>query len=132
MEQQLITDRVKTLNDVCQVLGKDYDVEFSAERMQYLTPDERAYKEWALIAQALNEDWVVNVNDTDQRHYWPVFERSAVGLSYDVFDLSYANAYVGARLVFRSWQLVEYAVNQFPDTFKAFFNNPTNELCSAK
>ena len=35
-----VCDRVKTLQDACEETGRDYDVEFSPERIKNETPDE--------------------------------------------------------------------------------------------
>lgn len=111
-----ITDRVKTFEDACNVTG-DYP---KSDRFTEGTTDEIAYKKLKVIIAALNEGWTPDWNNSNEVKYYPWFEmRSGFRLTY-VFDY-YRASNVGSRLCFRTRDLANYAVSQFPDLYKDFF-----------
>jgi hypothetical protein len=118
-----VMDRVKSLRDACDETGRNYDLEFSEDRTKGETPDETAYREWKIIAEALNEGQEVDFYNSKQRKYtiWVEYQASGRGLS--LYGVYYADSYsaVGPRLVFVSEELAKYAFKQFPDTFNKFF-----------
>lgn len=115
--QRKITDRVKTYDDACQVLGFD-SVIYGYEEM---SEDEIAYRKLKVIIKALNEGWTPDWNNSDEPKYYPWFYMNKPG-----FRLLYVNGYytyslVGSRLCFQKREVAEYAAAQFLDLYKTFF-----------
>ena len=88
-----ITDRVKTYEDACKVLGVEPINEQNA-KAQGFRSDEIARRKLETIAAALNEGWKPDWNNTDQYKYYPYFYiqenakgKGSAGLSYATTDL---------------------------------------------
>lgn len=118
-----ITDRVKSYEDACRVLLLD-----PALSLPYLMdtedPDQKndnATKKMKIIVRALNEGWVPNWKDSNESKWQNYFnmnptkqeDPSGFGLAFNYTSYWYANTFVGARLVFRTSELAEYAGKQF-------------------
>lgn len=67
---QKITDRVHSLEDVFEVMGIDPDDFYSDND----TDDERAYKEMKLVTKCLNEGWLPDYNNSNERKWYPWFD----------------------------------------------------------
>lgn len=121
-----ITDRVKTYEDACKVLGVEPINEQNA-KAQGFRSDEIARRKLETIAAALNEGWKPDWNNTDQYKYYPYFYiqenakgKGSAGLSY-AYTLpaaTPANAFFGSRLCFYALRLARYAGNQFTDLYE--------------
>lgn len=117
--QQKITDRVKTFDDACDVLG----IIPTAVYQEDDTKDEIAYKQLKVIVQALNEGWKPNWADTNQRKWYPYFQyKSGFGFSLTYYGRWHAVTVVGSRLCFKSSDLAEYAGKQFESIYNDFLN----------
>lgn len=121
-----ITDRVKTYEDACKVLGVEPINEQNA-KAQGFRSDEIARRKLETIAAALNEGWKPDWNNTDQYKYYPYFYiqenakgKGSAGLSCADTNsaASAANASVGSRLCFYASRLARYASNQFTDLYE--------------
>ena len=121
-----ITDRVKTYEDACKVLGVEPINEQNA-KAQGFRSDEIARRKLETIAAALNEGWKPDWNNTDQYKYYPYFYiqenakgKGSAGLSYaaTVNTASHTYAYIGSRLCFYASRLARYASNQFTDLYE--------------
>ena len=120
-----ITDRVKTYEDACKVLGVEPINEQNA-KAQGFRSDEIARRKLETIAAALNEGWKPDWNNTDQYKYYPYFyiqenaNGAGAGLSCatTVNAATYANAAIGSRLCFYASRLARYAGNQFTDLYE--------------
>lgn len=121
-----ITDRVKTYEDACKVLGVEPINEQNA-KAQGFRSDEIARRKLETIAAALNEGWKPDWNNTDQYKYYPYFYiqenakgKGSAGLSYASTYYAAANtsAYIGSRLCFYASRLARYASNQFTDLYE--------------
>ena len=121
-----ITDRVKTYEDACKVLGVEPINEQNA-KAQGFRSDEIARRKLETIAAALNEGWKPDWNNTDQYKYYPYFYiqenakgKGSAGLSYAYTDYAAAAAYAsfGSRLCFYASRLARYASNQFTDLYE--------------
>lgn len=114
-----ITDRVKTFEDACKVVGIDYD-DFIGE-VEELEEDEICYKKIKIIAEALNEGWKPDWSNSNQNKYMPYFRvSSGGGFSFDDLAYWYSDTYVGSRLCYKSSELAQYAGNQFISEYKGF------------
>lgn len=121
-----ITDRVKTYEDACKVLGVEPINEQNA-KAQGFRSDEIARRKLETIAAALNEGWKPDWNNTDQYKYYPYFYiqenakgKGSAGLSCanSYGTASYTTAYIGSRLCFYASRLARYAGNQFTDLYE--------------
>ena len=120
-----ITDRVKTYEDACKVLGVEPINEQNA-KAQGFRSDEIARRKLETIAAALNEGWKPDWNNTDQYKYYPYFyiQENAKG-AFAGLSCAYANnaaasthAMIGSRLCFYASRLARYAGNQFTDLYE--------------
>lgn len=121
-----ITDRVKTYEDACKVLGVEPINEQNA-KAQGFRSDEIARRKLETIAAALNEGWKPDWNNTDQYKYYPYFYiqenakgKGSAGLSYAAtyYAASSTCASIGSRLCFYASRLARYASNQFTDLYE--------------
>lgn len=121
-----ITDRVKTYEDACKVLGVEPINEQNA-KAQGFRSDEIARRKLETIAAALNEGWKPDWNNTDQYKYYPYFYiqenakgKGSAGLScaYTHNTATFTTAYIGSRLCFYASRLARYASNQFTDLYE--------------
>ena len=121
-----ITDRVKTYEDACKVLGVEPINEQNA-KAQGFRSDEIARRKLETIAAALNEGWKPDWNNTDQYKYYPYFYiqenakgKGSAGLSCASTShaATNADADIGSRLCFYASRLARYASNQFTDLYE--------------
>lgn len=121
-----ITDRVKTYEDACKVLGVEPINEQNA-KAQGFRSDEIARRKLETIAAALNEGWKPDWNNTDQYKYYPYFYiqenakgKGSAGLSFASANCAatHATATIGSRLCFYASRLARYASNQFTDLYE--------------
>ena len=108
---------IKTFEDACSEL----DVNPQAVYYKDGTPDEIAYKKLKIIIQAINQGWIPDWNNTNQKKWWPWFVLSS-GFGFSISDFSYGSTYtaVGSRLCFESKEKSDYAATQFSELYKAF------------
>lgn len=115
-----ITDRVKSFEDACQVLGISTNVpEVKGLPRKHQKAIIANYK-LIVIAEALNEGWKPNWQDSDEYKYYPWFDMSnpaGVGDSYTANAASYTYASIGSRLCLKNRELAIYFGQTFTDLF---------------
>lgn len=115
-----ITDRVKSFEDACQVLGISTNVpEVKGLPRKHQKAIIANYK-LIVIAEALNEGWKPNWQDSDEYKYYPWFDMSnpaGVGFSYSDDAASGTGASVGSRLCLKNRELAIYFGQTFTDLF---------------
>lgn len=115
-----ITDRVKSFEDACQVLGISTNVpEVKGLPRKHQKAIIANYK-LIVIAEALNEGWKPNWQDSDEYKYYPWFDMSnPAGVGYSATDAaaSDTNANVGSRLCLKNRELAIYFGQTFTDLF---------------
>lgn len=115
-----ITDRVKSFEDACQVLGISTNVpEVKGLPRKHQKAIIANYK-LIVIAEALNEGWKPNWQDSDEYKYYPWFDMSnpaGVGCSYTNTAASYTYATFGSRLCLKNRELAIYFGQTFTDLF---------------
>lgn len=115
-----ITDRVKSFEDACQVLGISTNVpEVKGLPRKHQKAIIANYK-LIVIAEALNEGWKPNWQDSDEYKYYPWFDMSnpaGVGFSITYYAASYSAASVGSRLCLKNRELAIYFGQTFTDLF---------------
>ena len=115
-----ITDRVKSFEDACQVLGISTNVpEVKGLPRKHQKAIIANYK-LIVIAEALNEGWKPNWQDSDEYKYYPWFDMSnpaVVGYSDTAATASSAGASIGSRLCLKNRELAIYFGQTFTDLF---------------
>lgn len=115
-----ITDRVKSFEDACQVLGISTNVpEVKGLPRKHQKAIIANYK-LIVIAEALNEGWKPNWQDSDEYKYYPWFDMSnpaGVGFSYTSCAASTTYANFGSRLCLKNRELAIYFGQTFTDLF---------------
>lgn len=121
-----ITDEVKSYEDACRVLG--YNVtEDSVLRKEGFRPDEIARRKLETIAEALNEGWAPDWNNTKEDKYYPWFfiqphggadKSDGLAYAYTNSAASRASAHFGSRLCYKTRDLATYAGKQFKELYE--------------
>lgn len=115
-----ITDRVKSFEDACQVLGISTNVpEVKGLPRKHQKAIIANYK-LIVIAEALNEGWKPNWQDSDEYKYYPWFDMSnpaGVGYSHTHNTASLTSANIGSRLCLKNRELAIYFGQTFTDLF---------------
>lgn len=115
-----ITDRVKSFEDACQVLGISTNVpEVKGLPRKHQKAIIANYK-LIVIAEALNEGWKPNWQDSDEYKYYPWFDMSnpaGVGDSLTSAAASHTTAHFGSRLCLKNRELAIYFGQTFTDLF---------------
>ena len=123
-----ITDRVKTFEDACIVLGinpSDTLLGITLKANDLLSKDLAAAVaclQLGIIARALNEGWHPDWTNSSQYKYYPWFKhKSGLGLSCNHCDCDNSITGVGSRLCFKSSELAIYAGQQFEALYRDMF-----------
>lgn len=122
-QPKLITDRVKTYEDACDVLGiQQHNFLCSEDDPHGDNASVVAFQKLTTIVRALNEGWQPDWSNSGQYKYYPWFKAnvSGSGLSFDGYDVWYSNTDVGSRLAFKNSELAAYAGKQFNDLYNQF------------
>ncbi len=147
-----VTDRIKTWKDVMDALNmKESDINKLCEAINAFTPfnkrDKRCIKAFAkvlCIVKALNEGLELT-QETYENHecyfvYWirkdgiagkaELQANSGCAPGFVLADNGFGDAYwyVVPRLAFKTMELAEYAVTQFPDIWREYYNNYEQDL----
>ena len=113
-EPMCITERVKTFDDACCVVG------FWPEISEKDMPDEIAYKKLKVVIRALNEDWEPNWENENEYKWYPYFKASPFGFGATTYAIWSTLSFTGSRLCFKSKELAEYAGRQFTTLYKQY------------
>jgi hypothetical protein len=110
-------ENFKTFEDACKQLGLNPDEVITGND----TSDEVAYKKLKIIAIAINEGWIPDWNNDNQKKWWPWFNLSSgFGFSHSYYDCTRTFATVGSRLCFETQEKSDYAAQQFIEIYKEF------------
>lgn len=129
-----IRDRVKSYVDACHVLGiSDSEEPEVIADGGLMRSDEIARRKLEVIAEALNEGWRPDWNNTNQYKYFPWFRilpgqgkgpdgkpnGAAAGLAHALTSHAATStiAHLGSRLCFRDPELAAYAGDTFRDLY---------------
>jgi hypothetical protein len=108
---------IKTFGDACEAIG----VEVNELFLLHDTRDEVAFKKLKIIICAINQGWVPDWGNGNQRKWWPWFTLSSgFGFSDSYYNYDNANTNVGFRLCFETKEKADYAAKQFLDIYKDF------------
>lgn len=116
-----ITDRVKCLADLWKVSRKSPATFLPYKKAR--TADQKAINAFAiarLFAKVLNEGWVPNWNDYNERKWRPYFWMDNPGFRFYDSHCAYSAAHSGAGsgLCFKSQALSDYAAKCFLEVYK--------------
>lgn len=126
-EPKDITKRVKSYADACGVLGVEPINEEVLVKLGF-TNEEISRRKLATIAEALNEGWSPDWNNTDEYKYYPWFYiqpnnyGANAGLSCTHANCAASNtsADIGSRLCFKTSALARYAGETFTELYTEF------------
>lgn len=120
-----ITDRIKTWEDVLEVLDLD-----EGDILPYLKPKTKeqkainAFAKIQKISEVLNEGWIPDYNNTNQYKFYPYFEKKSLGWSVGSFPVGgVCCSGMGFGSLYKSSELALYAGNQFLDIYKDYLPN---------
>lgn len=113
---------IKTFNDVCLENGTT-EQEFN-DRFENLglDLDTIIYEKMKLMVKAINQGWIPDINNTNQRKWYPYFDISASGLGFSLsaYGYSYSITSAGSRLCFETEEKSNYAGTQFIEIYQQF------------
>lgn len=120
--------KIASFEEACKALNiKPTVPDFSAVPEIHRKALEAHYK-LVIIAEAVNEGWKPDWNNTDQPKYFPWFDveaseeqTSGSGLSFNDYYFDLSTTIVGSRLSFQSRELAKYVGTQFKDLYEDYF-----------
>ncbi|MDR1112217.1 MAG: hypothetical protein LBL18_00425 [Bacteroidales bacterium] len=115
-----ITDRIKSYEDACEVLGYEPVNEGILTRLVFYE-DEIAYRKLKTIAKALNEGWEPDWSNHEQYKYYGYLYTDTTGFVSAYTDFTAASAPVGSRICFKNRELTLYAITQFKTLYEEYF-----------
>lgn len=111
------SDKILTFEDACEVLDIDPNSVISDQD----TSDEAAYKKLKVIVKSINQGWIPDWIDTNQKKWFPYFNLSSgFGFSGTDYDYAYAHASVGSLLCFESEAKAKHAGTRFLQLYKEY------------
>ncbi len=113
-----ITNRVKTFEDACDVLGID-------EKERHLPYIQKPESKLQIVIQALNQGWLPTWDDCISYQAYPRYEFNLEDEKLHVifapakkpYYFSSAHPFFSAGLVLKTPQLAQYAASQFKDLY---------------
>lgn len=118
---QKITDRVKTFEDACEVLGLNPFAVIPSGGLNKDAAAIVALAKIAIISRALNEGWEPDWRDWDEYKYYVWQRDNGSGLSSYGYSHSYSLTGVGSRLCYKTADLAIYAGKQFESLYTDLF-----------
>ena len=119
-QSNTIIDRIKTFEDACDELGINPENVFNINDEL----DEIAYKKLKIIVRALNDGWIPDWNDNNQRKWipWFIWDPLSSGFGFDdsYYSYSFTGTGTGSRLCFSSDALSNYAGQQFIELYNEY------------
>lgn len=113
-----ITDKVKTFEDVESILGKVVLPYTNPSTKQQVSTN--ASVKIQHISKALNEGWTPNFNNSDERKWYPWFEKKISGWSVRGVGYYCGLAGMGSDFFFKSEELARYAATKFLEIYKEY------------
>ena len=108
---------IKTFKDACNALDIDPDAVCNKGD----TLDEAAYKKLKIIAKAINQGWVPDWDNTNERKWFPWFSLSSgFGFVGSYYGCGGSAAAVGSRLCTDTNDKALYIAEQFKDLYQEY------------
>jgi hypothetical protein len=118
---------IKTFEEACKQLGYDETLPSFATAPEKHSKALVAHYKLIIIAEAINDGWQPNWEDTDEYKYqlWPDIEKdetkpSGFGLSYDGCDYWSTSTTVGSRLCFQNREAAKYCFETFKELWEQY------------
>lgn len=109
--------RIKSFLEACKKLKLDPKKVLPVVKSMplHMQKPQIAYAKLVVIAQALNEGWEPNWDDTNEWKYWPWFYMNKPGFRFGGSDYAIPGSGTtgGSRLCFHTRELSDYAGKQF-------------------
>jgi hypothetical protein len=129
-----ITDKINIFDDIINILGSnDIDVIHYNKLISDNNSKKYDIAEYGiiLIAKVLNEGWIPNWNNTNERKWYNWFRYDS-STSRFVFNVTHyviwsATSYGGSRLCYREESLAAFAANLFPDFYNDYYTKFYNK-----
>ncbi len=110
---------IKTFEDACKELELDPSEVFSCSD----TSDEIAYMKLKAVIRAINQGWIPDWNNSDEKKWWPYFNfSSGFGFSYADYNYDNTNTNVSSHLCFESEEKAVHAGKTFIKLFEEFID----------
>lgn len=116
-----IIDRVTSVEDAWELA--DEQTRKGCQVFPTDTPDVVAYKNLKLIIKVINEDFIPDWKNTNQRKWFPVFNLasgSGFVFSFSDYIFTYSDSVVGSRLCLETEEKSDYVGNHFIELYKSF------------
>lgn len=123
-----IIDVVDSYEEACQIKGI---TPLSIDQFSMFPENQREYlfavHQLITISEVINEGWVPDYANTNQRKYYPWFEWKKLsaggsGFSYGDYYIDRSFSTVGARLSYETAEKAEYAGTKFIHLYRIFLN----------
>ena len=112
---------IKTFDDACRHCGISEKVFNESYKQLNLNDDTVAYEKCKIIVKAINQGWVPDWDNTNQKKWWPWFRLSSwFGFVNSYSDYDFSDTTVGSRLCFETKEKSDYAAKQFLDIYEQF------------
>ena len=118
-----IIDRVTSYEDAYELADKQTREECKIYPATD-SPDIVAYKKLKLVIKVINEDWIADYNNPNQKKYYAWFRVLPSGSGFDFSPSCYgyddSGTAVGVHLCFETREKCEYVAKQFTQLYEAF------------
>jgi hypothetical protein len=114
---------LKTFNDLCLAARGISEVEFEAKIKDLPISDQmKRFARMEIQSEGINQGWIPDHSDTNQKKWFPIFEVSSSGLGFSLshYHYVYASTYVGFCLCFETEEQSDYAGKQFIKLWEEF------------
>jgi hypothetical protein len=115
--------KIASYEDACKELGLSLENLPVVDALPEKDRNSRiAYHKLTIIARALNEGWEPDWSDHGQYKYYGYFYTNAAGFvsAATSHAATYAYAYIGSRLCFKSSETALYAIEQFKSLYEEY------------
>ncbi|CRH24903.1 Uncharacterised protein [Chlamydia trachomatis] len=118
-----VTDKVKSFEDACQLLGLKPDVPKVSLLPEKYQKSIVAHYKLIIITEALNEGWTADWSNWNERKYYPWFEMSDSSGRFSFVSSNYrrSSSACSARLCLKTRDLANYIGESFIDLYKDYF-----------
>lgn len=118
-EPKDVTERINSYENACQDQGKKILTieDFKAIDDEIERNSTFAHHKAQTIIRSWNEGWKPDFRNSDQYKYyiWAYWENGGFALSRTLYDSTSTDTCVGSRLYFKSYELSQAFIKQFPD-----------------
>jgi hypothetical protein len=129
-----ITERIKTFDDIINILGKD-DIDVIHYNKLLNNKNSKRYDiaEYGiiLIAKVLNEGWIPDWNNTKEYKWYNWFRYDSSTSRFVFLDTAYDDWYTytfgGSRLCYKEENLAAFAANLFSDFYNDYYTKFYNK-----